>query len=147
MINQAAEFVGIVFDGNIQSLVGDFIYDETQNRAVSVHSSHHYRGDEKDLPRRSAGGRTGHVTGRFRSSNKATFGFEAAAFQRQPVIGLVVGRQPMATKEFCVRLGDVSRGKVEHCFVFDFSSLAPSLIHHLDSPKGELGSGTHRNVI
>lgn len=39
VINQAGEFVGIIFDGNVQSLVGDFIFDETQNRAVSVHSA------------------------------------------------------------------------------------------------------------
>lgn len=39
VINQKGEFVGIIFDGNIQSLVGDFLFDETQNRAVSVHSS------------------------------------------------------------------------------------------------------------
>ncbi len=39
VINRQAEFVGIIFDGNIQSLVGDFVYDESQNRAVSVHSS------------------------------------------------------------------------------------------------------------
>ncbi|MET0401922.1 MAG: S46 family peptidase [Cystobacter sp.] len=38
VINQNAEVVGIVFDGNIQSLGGDYGFDETVNRAVSVHS-------------------------------------------------------------------------------------------------------------
>ncbi|OJH41819.1 S46 family peptidase [Cystobacter ferrugineus] len=38
VINQNAEIVGLVFDGNIQSLGGDYGYDETANRAVSVHS-------------------------------------------------------------------------------------------------------------
>jgi hypothetical protein len=35
-INQSGELVGLIFDGNIQSLVGDFIYDESVNRAISV---------------------------------------------------------------------------------------------------------------
>ncbi len=39
VLNRAGEFVGIIFDGNIQSLVGDFVYDERQNRAVSVHAA------------------------------------------------------------------------------------------------------------
>ncbi|HKP87985.1 MAG TPA: S46 family peptidase [Blastocatellia bacterium] len=36
VFNKDAELVGLVFDGNIQSLVGNFVYDETVNRAVSV---------------------------------------------------------------------------------------------------------------
>ena len=39
VINKAGEFVGIVFDGNIESLPGRFLYDEAANRAVSVHSA------------------------------------------------------------------------------------------------------------
>jgi hypothetical protein len=37
-INRAGEVVGLIFDGNIQSLVGNLIYDEEFNRAVSVDS-------------------------------------------------------------------------------------------------------------
>lgn len=39
VINQKAEVVGLVFDGNIESLVGDSIFDETANRCVAVHTA------------------------------------------------------------------------------------------------------------
>jgi hypothetical protein len=39
VINRAGEFVGIIFDGNIESLVGRFVYDERTNRAVAVDST------------------------------------------------------------------------------------------------------------
>jgi len=35
-INKNAELVGLIFDGNIQSLVGNFEYDESVNRSISV---------------------------------------------------------------------------------------------------------------
>jgi Peptidase S46 len=39
LVNRAGEFVGIAFDGNIESLVGNFIYDDTANRTVAVHAA------------------------------------------------------------------------------------------------------------
>jgi len=39
VINAKAEIVGLVFDGNIESLVGDFVYDGATNRTVAVHTA------------------------------------------------------------------------------------------------------------
>lgn len=39
VVNQAGEVVGIIFDGNLSSLVWDYAYSDDQGRAVSVHSS------------------------------------------------------------------------------------------------------------
>jgi hypothetical protein len=38
VINSEREVVGLVFDGNIESLPGFFIFDETSNRTVAVHA-------------------------------------------------------------------------------------------------------------
>ena len=38
-VNRQGEFVGIIFDGNIQSLTADFLYTDSQCRALSVSSS------------------------------------------------------------------------------------------------------------
>ena len=39
VVNRAGELVGLVFDGNIESLVGNYVYDDTTNRTVAVHSA------------------------------------------------------------------------------------------------------------
>jgi hypothetical protein len=39
VVNRAGEIVGLIFDGDIESLAGDFEYDGTKNRAVAVHSA------------------------------------------------------------------------------------------------------------
>jgi hypothetical protein len=38
VINRDGDLVGLIFDGNIESLVGDFVYDIERNRAVAVHT-------------------------------------------------------------------------------------------------------------
>lgn len=39
VVNRAGEFVGIIFDGNLQSLPWDYAYDDRQGRAISVDSA------------------------------------------------------------------------------------------------------------
>ena len=39
MTIHSGELVGLIFDGNIESLAGDFVYEGEKNRAVAVHSS------------------------------------------------------------------------------------------------------------
>lgn len=38
LINKKGEAVGLIFDGNIESLPGNFIFDEESNRTVSIHA-------------------------------------------------------------------------------------------------------------
>ena len=39
VVNRNAEIVGLIFDGNIHSLGGEYGFDESQNRALAVHSA------------------------------------------------------------------------------------------------------------
>ena len=39
VVDREGRLVGLVFDGNIESLVGRFIFDGTANRAVAVHAA------------------------------------------------------------------------------------------------------------
>jgi len=39
VVDRDGRFVGLVFDGNIQSLILDYVYTEEQSRAVAVHSA------------------------------------------------------------------------------------------------------------
>jgi hypothetical protein len=39
VVDRNGQIVGLIFDGNIESLVGDFVYDGETNRAVAVHTA------------------------------------------------------------------------------------------------------------
>jgi hypothetical protein len=39
VVNRSGELVGIIFDGNIESLVGRYVYSSETNRSVAVHSA------------------------------------------------------------------------------------------------------------
>lgn len=47
VINKDLEVVGLVFDGNIESLPGIIIFDDTKNRSIAVHSAGLLEGLEK----------------------------------------------------------------------------------------------------
>jgi hypothetical protein len=60
VVNRNAEVVGLIFDGNIQSLVLDYIYTSEQARALSVHSAGILEALRKVY---GAGGLVGELTG------------------------------------------------------------------------------------
>jgi hypothetical protein len=39
VVDRNGDLVGLIFDGNIESLAGDFVYEGQRNRAVAVHSA------------------------------------------------------------------------------------------------------------
>jgi hypothetical protein len=39
VVDRDGQIVGLIFDGNIESLAGDFVYDGARNRAVAVHTA------------------------------------------------------------------------------------------------------------
>jgi hypothetical protein len=39
LFNRDGEIVGLLFDGNIESLLGDFVYDGETNRTIAVHTA------------------------------------------------------------------------------------------------------------
>jgi hypothetical protein len=39
IVNRNGDLVGLIFDGNIESLVGTYVYSEASNRAVAVHTA------------------------------------------------------------------------------------------------------------
>jgi hypothetical protein len=39
VVDRNGDLVGLIFDGNIESLAGDFVYEGERNRAVAVHSA------------------------------------------------------------------------------------------------------------
>lgn len=64
VINRNAEVVGLAFDGNIQSLPGNFIFRTEENRTVSVHSKGMWEAIDKvyKLKRLSAELKAGKIT-------------------------------------------------------------------------------------
>ena len=59
VVNRAGEFVGIIFDGDLPSLVWDYAYTEDPGRAISVHGSAILEALREDLRGRPAGRRAG----------------------------------------------------------------------------------------
>jgi hypothetical protein len=39
VVNRDGELVGLIFDGNIESMAGNYVYDDARNRAVAVHTA------------------------------------------------------------------------------------------------------------
>jgi V8-like Glu-specific endopeptidase len=53
VVNRAGEFVGIIFDGDLESLPWDYAFSDKQGRATSVHSAAILEALEKVYPTKS----------------------------------------------------------------------------------------------
>ncbi len=79
VVNRAGELVGIAFDGNIQSLVWDYVFSDVQGRSLAVHGSAILEALRKIY---DAGPLVGELTGKVSVHRPETEG-DGGGFRRQ----------------------------------------------------------------
>ena len=91
VVNRAGELVGVIFDGNLPSLVWDFVYDDSEGRAIAVDARAIQESLRKVYARRGPGRPVGTVkqrgTTRLRPCPKAEGGRKSPQKPRHCVPG------------------------------------------------------------